>query len=232
MEKEKVFGVFGLGMFGTEVCKTLSQKGVKVIAVDTEQKAVDRMKDVVTQAILLDSTDEEALQNAGLQDVDVAVIAMGKNAGASMLTTVILKNLGVPCIIARTMSDVHAQVLKKIGATEVINIEIRQGRRLANRLLAPDIVDMISISEDQALAEVRLPKEFAGKSLRDLDIRKKYNVNVVSVKRTKIDIDEMGNPKREEIVFSPKPMDVLNLNDILVVLGSEDEIAKLKEKTR
>jgi trk system potassium uptake protein TrkA len=229
MAKEKVFAVFGLGVFGTEVSRTLSQKGAKVIAVDVDKKAVEKMKDVVTQAVLLDSTDEEALRNAGLQDADVAIIAMGKNVGVSILTTILLKNLGVPCIIARAMFDLHAQVLRKIGATEVINIEIEQGSRIANRLVTPDIVDMIPVSADQAITELRIPKEFAGKSLHDLELRKKYNVNVISIKRTKTDIDDMGNPKREELVFSPKPMDILNINDILVILGSQGDIEKLKE---
>ncbi|MFC1480149.1 potassium channel family protein [Candidatus Omnitrophota bacterium] len=232
MEKEKVFAVFGLGTFGLEICKVLSSKGAKVIAVDRNQKSIEKIKDVVTQAVAIDSTDEEDLLNAGLQDVDVAVISIGDNIDASILTTTLLKNIGVPYIIARAMSGIHAQVLKQIGATEVMNLEIEQGQRLANRIFAPEIMDVIHLSDDQSLAELRVPKDFIGKSLQDLDLRKKFNVNVISVKRTKTDIDKIGNPERKELVFSPKPMDILEINDILVVLGNEQDMNRLKETVK
>ncbi|RLE39907.1 TrkA family potassium uptake protein, partial [Candidatus Woesearchaeota archaeon] len=105
MEKERIFAVFGLGTFGIEVCKGLSARGAKIIAVDSSQKVTEKVKNYVTQAVLLDSTDEDALRSAGLQDVDVAVIAMGDNIDSSVLTTSLLKNMGVPRIIARAMSD-------------------------------------------------------------------------------------------------------------------------------
>ena len=229
MGKERVFAVFGLGRFGSEICRVLSARGMRIIAVDENEKSIARVKDIVTQAVLMDSTDEEAIRNAGLQDVDVAIIAVGDNIDASILTTILLKNMGVPYIIARAISDVHAQVLRQIGATEVLNLEVDQGRRLAQRIIAPDIVDVIPVSDDQAIAELRIPKEFIGKSIRQLDVRKKYSVNIVSVKRTNTVIDDMGNPKREELVISPKPDDVLRVNDILVVLGTEKEINRLRE---
>jgi trk system potassium uptake protein TrkA len=231
MEK-KVFAVFGLGTFGLQVCKALSEKGAIVIAVDKDERVINSVKDMVSQAVFLDSTNEEALQNAGLQDVDVAVIAMGRFVDSSILTTILLKNIGIPRIIARAMSDVHEAVLKQVGATEVINVEIEQGKRLANRIFAPTVIDVIPVSGDQALAELHVPAEFSGKSLRDLDIRNKYNINIISIKRTKTEIDAMGNPKREELVFSPKPMDILNIDDIMVVLGTEDDIDKFKESVK
>ncbi|MGB2599372.1 MAG: TrkA family potassium uptake protein [Candidatus Omnitrophota bacterium] len=229
MEKEKVFAVFGLGKFGMELCRILSKKGEKVIAIDQDQAHIEKIKDAVTQAILLDSTDESALLNAGLQDVDVAVVAIRESIDASVLTTILLKNLGVPRIIARAISDIHAQVLKQVGAAEVINIEIEEGRRLANRLAAPDIMDIIPIAADQVMAELRTPQKFVGKSIHELDVRKKYNVNIISIKRTKTEIDDMGNPRREELVFSPKPMDVFDVNDTLIVVGTESDIAGLRE---
>ena len=231
MEK-RVFAVFGLGTFGLQVCKALSEKGAIVIAVDKDETMINSVKDAVSQAVLLDSTNEEALRNAGLQDIDVAVIAMGRFVDSSVLTTIILKNMGVPRIIARAMSDVHEEALKQVGATEVINIEIEQGKRLANRIFAPTVIDLIPVSENQALAELHVPEEFTGKSLRDLDVRRKYHINIVSIKRTKTEIDAMGNPKREELVFSPKPMDILNADDIIVVLGTEDDIDKFKESVK
>lgn len=229
MDTEKVFAVFGLGMFGLEICRVLASKGANVIAVDKDQKRIDRIKDTVTHSVLLDSTDEEALRNAGMDDVDVAVIAVGDMLDASILTTILLKNMGVPRIIARATSDVHGQVLKQIGATEVINIEIEVGRRLANRIFSQDVMDVIPVSPDATMAELRLPKAFEGKSPHELEIRKEYNVNIVAVKRTKTDVDALGNPKREEQVFTPKPTDILHVNDVLVILGRDEDIEKLKE---
>ena len=228
MIKEKVFAVLGLGRFGGEVCRVLSQKGMKVIAVDNQPKNVEKLKDIVTQAVLVESNDEESLRNAGMQDVDVAVVAIGDNLEGSILTTLLLKNIGVPYIIARATTNVHAQVLKEVGATEIINLQIEEGKRLANRLVAPDVMDIIPISANQSMAELRIPEAFVDKTLKQLDIRRKYHINIISIKRAKTTIDEMGNPVRKETVISPNPEDVLKLNDVLVLLGEEKDIEKLK----
>lgn len=229
MRQEKIFAVFGLGIYGTEVCKVLADKGCKVIAVDKEQGLINKVKDIVTEAVLLDSTNEEALIQTNLQDVDVAIVAMGNSIDASILTTILLKNLGVPNIIARAVSDLHGQVLKQIGATEVINIEVEEGRRLAKRIVAPDIVDIMAISKDQSIAELRIPEVFVDKTLQEIDLRKKYHVTLVTVKRTDTSIDQAGNPVKDENVFAPNPDEPLRENDMLVLLGSDLDIEKIKE---
>lgn len=229
MKKEKLFAVFGLGKFGLEVCKVIAEKGKEVIAIDRDPRLIAKVKNIVTQAIVLDSTDTEALQGAGLQDVDIAVVAIRESIDASILTTILLKNIGVPYIIARSMSDIHGQVLRQVGAAEVLNLEIQAAQRLANRISSPNMKDIIPISDNQSLAELRVSQGFVGKTLHELEIRKKCNVNIITVKRTKTTIDRMGNPEREELAFSPKPMDILEINDILVVLGNEKDIDQLKE---
>ncbi len=230
--KEKLFAVFGLGKFGYEVCRVLADSGAKVIAVDREQKRVNKVRDMVTEAILIETNDEETFLNANLQDVDVGIVALGSNIQGSILTTTLLKNIGVPYIIARAMSDVHAQVLKQTGATEVLNLEIEEGKRLARRILAPDLMDIIPVSADQSVVEMRVPREFVGRSLIDLKLRQKYQVNIVSIKRIKTTIDDIGNPEREETVITPGAEDVLEVNDILVMLGAEKDIDKIKELSR
>lgn len=229
MAKERIFAVFGLGTFGSEVCKTLAEKGGKVIAVDNQAKLIERIKDVVTQAVLIDSTDEEALKTLPLETLDVAVVAIGEDLNASILTTALLKKLGIPLIISRGITDLHSRVLKQVGATEVINLEADEGRRVANRLISPDILDRIPISSNQTLAEIIAPKSIVGKSLKDLDIRKKFNINVISIKRTKTEIDDLGNPKKQEIVISPSPSETISQNDILVIVGNDKDIDELKE---
>ncbi len=229
MIRDKIFAVFGLGRFGYEICKVLSEKGAKVIAIDNREKIINKIKDTVTQAVLMDSTEEDALNNAGMQDVDVAIVAIGDNIDSNILTTTLLKNLGVPYIISRAINEIHAQVLKQIGATEVINIEIDEGNRLANRLVAPDVMDLIPVSDKEFLIELRIPKEFVGKTLIDLDLRKRFNVNIVSIKRYHTEIDAEGNPEVNQIVISPKPDQAFRINDIIVILGEEKNLQRIKE---
>ncbi|MDO9547427.1 MAG: TrkA family potassium uptake protein [Candidatus Marinimicrobia bacterium] len=229
MAKEKVFAVFGLGTFGLEVCRVISEKGGKVIAVDYQIELIEKVKNMVTQAVLIDSTDEQSLKNAPIEDIDVAVVGIGQNIESSILTTAVLKNLGVPYIIARAASDIHGQVLKQVGATEVINIEIEEGKRLASKLISPDIIDKIYIGQNQILAEVMCSKSMIGKSVMALDLRKKLNVNIISIKHTSTKIDEMGNPVVENVVDFPSPSTIILKDDILVVVGREKDIDKLKE---
>ena len=128
MPKNKVFAVFGLGAFGLEVCRVLAEKGSTVIAIDNKVGQIEKIKNLVTQAVLIDSTDEESLRAAPIEDVDTAIVGIGENIESSILTTAILKKVGVPHIIARAISEIHAQVLRQVGASDVINIEIEERR--------------------------------------------------------------------------------------------------------
>ena len=229
MVKERVCAVFGLGMFGSEVCKELAARGGKVIAIDKKPDLIEKVKDIATQALLIDCTDEEALKNLALENIDVALVAIGVNIEASILTTALLKKLGVPYIVARAVSDTHERVLKQVGATEVVNIEVEEGRRLANRFISPDIIDRIPIAKNQTLVEIIVPKSFLNKTVASLDFRKKYNLNVISIRRPRIEIDDMGNPVRDEVVLPPKPEEVIEPNDILVMVGTEEAIDAFKE---
>jgi len=229
MKKEKAFAVFGLGTFGFEVCRVLSEKGGKVIAVDEDTKLIEKVKEIATQAILIDSTDEESLKNAPLADIDVAIVAIGDDREASILTTAILKNIGIPHIISRAVSDIHAQVLKQVGATEILFIEIEEGRNLANRLISPDVLDLIPISQNQTLAELVTPDSFEGKSLQKIDLMGKLNLNVISIKRLETKIDAMGNPQKDERIIQPSASVMLQKDDVLVVIGRDEDIDRFKE---
>jgi len=229
MDKERVFAVVGLGTFGMEVANVLAGKGGKVIALDNQENLIEKVKDNVTQAILVDSTDEESLKNVPLADVDVAVIAMGENIEASILTTVLLRQIGVPYIVARAVTTTHEHVLKQVGANEVVNIEIAEGRRIASELISPSILDRIPIDKNVSIAEVLLPESFADKSLKQLDLRNKYRVNVVTVKRTTMSVDEMGNPVKEEEIIFPGPDEVMERSDVIMVVGGNEDIEVLKE---
>ena len=228
MGQDRVFAVFGLGLFGSEVCRVLAENGGKVIAVDRKPALIERIKDQVTQAVLIDSTEEEALQSIDIADIDVAVVAIGSDQNSSIITTALLKKLGVPYIIGRALTDIHGEVLRQVGANEVINIELDEGREIARRLISPDIKDRIPISQDQTLAEVVVPATFVGKSLHSLELRKKFSVNVISIRRTETVIDDVGNPVKSERVFAPLPDDKLKQNDVFVLVGSDEDIDALR----
>lgn len=227
--RQKVFAVVGLGVFGRQICETLADRGASVIAIDQQPDLVERVKDHVTQAILLNSTDEESLSEAPLEDVDATVVAMGDSVEASILTTALLKKLGVPYVVARAVSGIHEQVLKQVGADEVLNLETDAGARMANRLVAPQVLERVPLSRDISVAELYVPPAVTGVALVDLDLRKKHEINIISIKRMHRDVDELGNPvETEEIVF-PGPRDALQETDIIHVVGTNDAIDRFQQ---
>ncbi len=229
MANEKYFGIFGLGTFGLQVCNTLVSRGANVIAVDKRDDKIERVKDSTVQALLLDSTDEEALNNVPVEDMDVAIVGMGDSIESSILTTAILKKRGVPRIIARAISEIHERVLKQIGATEVINLQIEEGNRLAVKLMSPEVIDRIELGNQQILAEMFVPHSFVNKTPAGLDLRKKLNINIVSIKRNIKIVNDDGTTSIEEKVIFPEANTIFQESDRLIVAGLEGEIEKMKD---
>ena len=225
----RTFAVVGLGTFGRQLCETLAEKGATVIAIDNDAALVDRVKQIVTQAVLVDATDPDGLAGAPLEEVDVAIVAMGDSVEASILATALLKKLAVPYVVARAISDLHQQVLRQVGADEVVNIEIDEGIRVANRLFSPDVLDQFAISSEISVSELYVPQAIVGATLSELDLRNRYQVNVVSLKRYRVDIDEYGNPKRREQIIFPDPGDAFERDDTILVVGRNDDIERFKQ---
>ncbi len=230
MAKEKVYIVIGLGSFGNQLCSTLVEQGASVIAVDNRPELIEKIKDTVTQALMIDATDETSLAQIPFDDVGAAVVAIGENVEASILVTALLKRMGVTYILARAISELHMQVLRQVGADEVVNLEIDEGRRIAIRLAAPEILDRTRISDSISLAELYLPEKFIGKRLDQLDLRKKIQINIIAVKRTNYSVDEVGNPTKEEEVLFPGPSTTLENRDVLIVVGKNEAIERFKEE--
>ena len=220
----KTFAVIGLGTFGSQVCHVLSEKGASVVAIDHDPALVDRIKQTVTQAVLVDATDPEAITNAPLEDVDVAVVAIGDNIEASVLTTALLKQLAVPYVVARAVSSLHQEVLRRVGADEIVNLEIDEGTRVANRLIAPDVLDEFPISSEISLAELYVPSILVNATLAELDLRTRYHITVVSIRRVEAGVDELGNPSRRETIVFPGPGDTLIAEDTILVVGKNEDI--------
>ncbi|OQX51739.1 MAG: hypothetical protein B5M53_10440 [Candidatus Cloacimonas sp. 4484_209] len=175
----KQFAVIGLGSFGKKVAVTLSEKGAEVLAIDKDKDKIEDIKDKVVHAVALDSTSAEELKGVGITDVDTVIVALGEQQEAAILTTVLLKNLGVGEVIARAMNKLYAQILKMVGADRVILIEEQMGEQLAKALVAPQINENIPLASGHLLAEIIPKKEFIGKRLDELHLRSKYGINVV-----------------------------------------------------
>lgn len=224
----KQFAVIGLGKFGMKVALTLTEKGGQVLAVDEDIKKVEEVKDHVAQAVCLDSTDEDAMRAAGLEDVDAAIVGAGENLEFSILATAILKKLGVPNIVARAVSDLHAQILERVGATRVIMVEEQMGEQVARSIIAPEIHEQFALATGHSLAEVVPRPEFIGQSIGKINFRQQYGVNIIAIqKRLPIVTPEGKNSFQVLINDLPKPTDVIEDNDVLVVVGSDENIERL-----
>jgi trk system potassium uptake protein TrkA len=227
----KRFAVIGLGRFGQKLAIALAMSGAEVIAIDKEREQVELIRDQVSHAVRLDSTDEEALKAQGVDKVDVAVVSIGQGTGAgfesAVLTVVNLRQMGVRKIYARAESLTAGQVFSKIGATEVIYPEIESAQRLADKLIAPQIWEKIDFAPGYSLARIKAPASFDGRMVLDLRLREKYNVNLVLIKRG----DHSKNSKdEEEIINVPMPDTIIYQGDILMIAGSDADLANLPQE--
>jgi trk system potassium uptake protein TrkA len=224
MPMKRNFAVIGLGAFGASICDVLIEKGTTVVAMDRDPSTVEQMKSRVSAAVLVDTTNEDSLLKAPLEDIDVAIVAIGDNLEASILTTMLLKQRGVPYVVARAISPLHEAVLKRVGANETVNVEVVTGTRLARRLVAPDVLDSIPLSSEVSLAEQLVPEYFVGKTLGELDIEKKMKVRLVGVLRLSLDLDDSGNSVRKETLLFPDSKDSLAEGDKLFLLGVNKDL--------
>ena len=219
--------VIGLGRFGMELARQLGASGVQVIAIDRSPQLVNDVKDSVDIAVRLDSTDEHALKSQEIEKVDVCVISIGENFEAALLTTVLSKRMGVPKIVCRAMTEFHAEIFRQIGADEVIQPEIQAGEHLAHRLANPHLEDVVILDEGYALVEFPAPASFFDKTLRDLELRSTYDINLVAIKRLKTTAGQTDETETKTNLNVPRPDDVIQKGDILVMVGSDQALASL-----
>jgi trk system potassium uptake protein TrkA len=208
----KQFAIIGMGRFGSSVAKTLSQLGFEVLAIDHREETVQEVSAFVTHAVQADSTDEEALRALGIRNFDVVVVAIGEDIQASILTTLILKEMGIPTTIVKAVNDLHGKVLKKIGADKVVYPERDMGQRVAHHLISSNIIDYIELSADYSIVEIKVSKQMIGKSLKQLDIRAKYGCNVIAIKQN------------EQLIIPPSAEEPLRMDDILVIVGKNSDL--------
>jgi len=228
----KRFAVIGLGRFGSSVARALAEKKQEVMAIDNDENLVHDIMDSVSKAICLDSTDEKAMKSIGMQDVDVAICGIGTNIEASILVTLLLKELGIPVIICKAVNEPHKRVLLKIGASRVVLPERDMGVRIANTIVSADnnVLEHIDLPGNASILEIIPPKEFIGKTLRDIDMRSKFGVNVIAIKKKESDPETGEVTGTGDINITPLADDVLAEDDVLVVFGENKKIEELKNR--
>jgi len=217
----KRYAVIGLGLLGRTVARELSQRGLEVIAVDVDADLVQAIADEVTLAVRLDSTNREALVLQGIDQVDAALVAIGENFQAAVLTTALLKELGVKWVTSRAMTELEAKILKHVHADQVVLAEEWVARRLAQQLASPNLVDMVELSPGMSLARIEASPEMWDKTLASLKFRQRYGLNVVAV------IKPEGEHREAPETLLPDPEAVIDKGDVLLVDGPDEAIEKL-----
>lgn len=220
--------VIGLGTFGAKTATRLFEKGAEVIAIDNNPDLVDKIKDRVTHAVCIDVTDERAVRSTNISDVDVAIVAIGDNIETSILAVAMLRKLGVGKIIARATNVLHEHVLKEIGASEILKVEEEMGEIVSSKIVAPHVLQRYNFAAGYSIVELKLGKKFEGKTLVESQIRQNYSLNIVALQKRVPFIAEDGKSSfRVEINDSPLPMDTIEADDIVVLVGSEKNFNKL-----
>jgi trk system potassium uptake protein TrkA len=226
----KQFAVIGLGTFGQRIARALMQKGSEVVAIDRDAAKVEAVKDDVTRAVCLDATNEEPLARSGVLDLDAVVVAMGEHMEEAILTTALLKRLGAGYIVARAASALYAQILRDVGADRTVLIEEQMADQVAKTMVAPDVIDQLQLSSGHSLVEMKPLREMIGKKLGELDIRRRYQVNIIAIKKRVPVITEDGESTFKETTNDvPGPDDRVEAGDVLVVVGADEELERFAQ---
>ena len=216
MKKDRQFAVIGLGLFGSNMAKALSKMGYEVLAIDKNQHKVQEFSDEVTHVVQADTTDENALRELGILNFDVVVVAIGEDVQANVLTTLQLKEIGVNFIVATSRNSLHTKLLEKVGADRIVAPERDMARRVAYNLASTSVMDYIELSPRFSIVEITAPKAFQNKTIAESNIRAKYGINVVAIKRG------------EDLIISPLPSEKIIKDDIVVVVGKNESINGLE----
>ena len=214
----KKFAVIGLGNFGFHVAKSLFEDGNEVVAIDGDKTRVQAIDPYATEALMMDATEKETLKSLGLENMDGVIVSTGTNISISILICLYLNEIGVKKIIAKAIDEDHAKILKRVGATEIIHPERDMALRVSRNLSRPNVLDFIPLADDYDLVQVDPPRDFIGKSLKDLNLRAKHNVHVIAIKELVPD----------NFVLAPTADFVIKDSDILVMLGKAVDIKRIK----
>jgi trk system potassium uptake protein TrkA len=214
----KRYAVIGLSNFGFHVTRALFEEGNEVVAIDMNKDRIQEVSPYTTEAIVQNATNKEALKSLGLPEMDGVVVSTGTKISTSILICFFLQELGVSRIIVKAVDEDHEKILRRVGASEIIHPERDMAKRLASSLSHPNIMDFIPLSDEYNIIQVSPPEEFIGKTLSELNLRKKYNVNVIAIKRMVPD----------ESFLIPSADFVIQDTDVLLILGRAEDIRKIR----
>lgn len=212
MAVKKEFVVIGLGRFGGSICKALIEQGMEVLVIDRDEARIDEFASIATHAVIADSTDETVLKSLGIRNFDHVIVAIGADIQASILTTLMLKEIGVKRVTAKAQNDYHAKVLHKIGADNVVHPERDMGKRIAHNIVSKSILDYIELSDKYSIVEIASNDLLAGNTILDLNIRAKYGITIVAIRRG------------ASVIVSPQAHNVIERDDVLIVIGEIENI--------
>jgi trk system potassium uptake protein TrkA len=210
--------VIGLGIFGYNIARTLFENGFEVVAIDKNKDIIQKIRDHCTKAVLADGTDQEIMDEIGVGEDDIAIISFGEDLAAATLITLHLKQMKVKNIIVKAPNEDHKMILEKVGATDVIIPEKEAGKKLAKSLISPNVMDYIPLSDDYMIFEMAPPNSFLGKTIRELGLRARYSIEVIAVRDVLSD----------EVHMVPPADFVIKDGEVLVVIGKEKDINKIK----
>jgi len=205
--QKRQYAVIGMGRFGTSVAMTLVKAGQEVLVVDSDEERIQKVAEFFTHAVVVDTTDEAAFTALGIRNFDMVVVAIGHDVQASVLTTLLLKEMGVRHIVAKAASVLHGKMLDKVGADQVVFPERDMGQRIAHNLMSTNIIDYFELAPDLGIIEVDVSGSLVGKSLLESKLREKYSITVIAVRRA------------GKISLSPDPAAILVESDRLIIVG-------------
>ncbi len=224
----KQFALFGLGAFGHRVALALTEIGGEVIAVDNNIALVENIKEQVAMAVCADCTDENALKSLGIEGVEAAIVALGNNQEVSILTTALLRDLGIGNILARATSELHRRILKRVGAGRVIFLEEQMAEQVAKNLAAPSVRERINLTEGHSVVELKSHINFAGKTILQINFRRNFNLLVVAIHRKKPRVTDEGEiVYKTETISLPGPHSRIKDGDTIIVVGQDSDIDNL-----
>ena len=210
--------VIGLGIFGFHIAKELYENGMEVIAIDKSKEVIQKIKDFSSKAVVADAREKDVLESIGIQEDDIVIVSFGEDLSSSTLLTLHLKEMNVKRIIVKAPNEDHKRILQKVGATEVIIPEREMAGKVAKSLISPNVIDYIPVSEDYNISEIAPPASFIGKSIAELNQRNRYHIEVIAIRDVLSD----------RITLVPQASSVIKDSDILVVIGKEPDIKKIK----
>lgn len=213
--RKKEYGVFGLGKFGMAVAVALAESGNSVIAVDMDPDRVDAAAETVTCAVVADVTELDVLDNLGISNLDCVIIGVSTNMQASIMATILTKEKGVRFVVAKAENEIHKHILEKVGADKIVFPEAEMGTRLARNLMGGEFVDLVELSKEFSMVEMPVPEAWIGKSLRELDVRGSYGLNIIGVKRG------------DNLKVNPNPENPMEKEMTLVIVGKNVDLAKI-----